>query len=116
MYKQAAEAMEEMNKAYKAEKGADFQVNSAYRSFEEQEKLFSSGQTAARGGRSNHGWGLAIDIQVGDFGSDIYNWLKANAHKYGFVHPPWAEPAPAQPDGKRHQPEQWHWEYARRVY
>ena len=42
--------------------------------------------------RSNHGWGLAADINVGGFNSPVYKWLEANAHKYGYVNPPWAKP------------------------
>lgn len=116
MHKQAAAAMEEMNKAYKAETGADFGINEAYRDCQRQIAYATPGDPLYQGGlakpappcSSNHGWGLAADISVGDFGSSTYNWLKANAHKYGYVHPEWAEP-----NGSK--PEAWHWEYARRV-
>ncbi len=109
MNKKAAIAMEEMNKAYKADTGSDFIINDAYREYDRQVKLREQlGSTAGVPGTSNHGWGLAVDIEVGPFGSSAYNWLKANAHKYGYVHPAWAEP-----DGNN--PEQWHWEYARKV-
>ena len=109
MNKKAATAMEEMNKAYKADNGSDLIINDAYREYDRQVKLREQlGSTAGVPGTSKHGWGLAADIEVGPFGSSTYNWLKANAHKYGYVHPAWAEP-----DGRN--PEQWHWEYARKV-
>ena len=37
------------------------------------------------------------------FDSAGYHWLKANAWRFGFVHPAWAEPG-------RVVTEPWHWE------
>ena len=111
MNKKAAAAMEEMNKAYKADNGSDLTINEAYRDCATQirySKELGSRAAPAPPCVSNHGWGLAADIEVGPFGSSAYNWLKANAHKYGYVHPAWAEPGGSNP-------EQWHWEYARKV-
>ena len=111
MNKKAAAAMEEMNKAYKADNGSNLTINEAYRDCATQIRYRKElGEKAAPAPPciSNHGWGLAADIEVGEFGSSTYNWLKANAHKYGYVHPAWAEPG-------RRNPEQWHWEYARKV-
>ena len=111
MNKKAAIAMEEMNKAYKADNGSDLTINEAYRDCATQirySKELGSRAAPAPPCVSNHGWGLAADIEVGAFGSSTYNWLKANAHKYGYVHPAWAEPGGSNP-------EQWHWEYARKV-
>ena len=111
MNKKAAAAMEEMNKAYKADNGSDLTINEAYRDCATQirySKELGSRAAPAPPCVSNHGWGLAADIEVGAFGSSTYNWLKANAHKYGYVHPAWAEPSGSNP-------EQWHWEYARKI-
>lgn len=111
MNKKAAAAMEEMNKAYKADNGSNLTINEAYRDCATQirySKELGSRAAPAPPCVSNHGWGLAADIEVGPFGSSAYNWLKANAHKYGYVHPAWAEPSGSNP-------EQWHWEYARKV-
>ena len=116
MHKQAAAAMEEMNKAYKTETGSDLGINEAYRDCDTQIAYADPNSPRYQGGlakpappcSSNHGWGLAADISVGGFDTPVYNWLTANAHKYGFVHPKWAER-----DGSK--PEAWHWEYARRV-
>lgn len=94
------------NKAYKARFGGNITITSsgenAYRTYATQVHYWNTlprGQ-AARPGTSNHGWGLAIDISgVGGHGSTKYNWLNANAGKYGFD------------DNVSH--EAWHWEYER---
>lgn len=116
MHKQAAAAMEEMNKAYKSETGSDLGINEAYRDCETQIAYADPNSSRYQGGlakpappcSSNHGWGLAADISVGDFDTPVYNWLTTNAHKYGFVHPKWAERGGSKPEA-------WHWEYARKV-
>ena len=55
-------------------------------------------------GKSNHGWGLALDLGCGvqDYGSVQFNWLKQHGARFGWVHPSWAEHSPFEP---------WHWEY-----
>jgi hypothetical protein len=75
---------------------------SCYRSFEMQQWwrdfycFFSTCDLAAVPGTSVHGWGRAVDFE--DAGGELtfdsvgYRWLKANAARFGFVHPPWAEP------------------------
>ena len=111
MHKKAATAMEEMNKAYKADNGSDLTINEAYRDCATQIRYRKElGEKAAPAPPciSNHGWGLAADINVGGFDSPAYKWLEANAHKYGYVNPPWAKPG-----GSKTEP--WHWEYARKV-
>jgi peptidoglycan L-alanyl-D-glutamate endopeptidase CwlK len=52
-----------------AQRGIDIQVVQGFRTFEEQDALFAKGRTAAgqivtqaRGGESNHNYGLAADI------------------------------------------------------
>ena len=59
-------AIEMIKQAYK--EGIFVQITSGYRSFAEQNKLYAQGRTAsgkivtnARGGQSNHNYGLAID-------------------------------------------------------
>ena len=57
-------------------------------------------------GTSMHGWGKAVDFRVdGNFSSSQYRWLKANAWKFGWNHPGFAEP------GGSACPEAWHWEW-----
>lgn len=63
--------------------------------------------TSAVPGTSNHGWGLAIDlargtapsnaVYIGNEGSTVVEWLKANAATYGFSGETQSEP--------------WHWRY-----
>ena len=111
MNKKAAAAMEEMNKAYKADNRSDLTINEAYRDCATQirySKELGSRAAPAPPCISNHGWGLAADINVGGFDSPAYKWLEANAHKYGYVNPPWAKPGGSKP-------EPWHWEYARKI-
>jgi LAS superfamily LD-carboxypeptidase LdcB len=87
---------------------------SCYRSYEMQEFwrslycFFGACQLAAVPGTSIHGWGRAVDFEDQSaemhFGSPGYHWLKANAARYGFFHPAWAEPGGSAPEA-------WHWEH-----
>jgi hypothetical protein len=71
--------------------------------------FFSSCDYAAVPGTSVHGWGRAVDFEDANgeltFSSPGYLWLKANAWRWGFFHPDWAEPGGSSP-------EPWHWEHA----
>ena len=49
---------------------------------------------AATPGKSNHGWGLAVDLELDD---RAQAWMRENAHNYGFVEDVAREP--------------WHWGY-----
>ncbi|MCU1602076.1 MAG: D-alanyl-D-alanine carboxypeptidase, partial [Frankiales bacterium] len=71
-----------------------------FRSYQEKPGL------AAVPGTSNHGWGQAVDFCGGveDTYSPAYNWMVANASRFGWRHPDWARPG-----GSR--PEPWHWEF-----
>jgi hypothetical protein len=105
----AIEAWEKMwieaNKA-----GIDIKGN-FYRSYQQQVDLHNANpHGAATAGHSNHGWGLAIDItkladgSAGSWDGTMYQWLKANAYKWGFGHPQWAQQGGSKP-------EIWHWEF-----
>jgi hypothetical protein len=95
----AAKAFGEMVAAYAAE-GGSFGVTDSYRTYESQVRLaaekglYSEGGLAARPGTSNHGWGLAFDLNLD--GRDLA-WMRANAGRFGFV-----EDTPR---------ESWHWGY-----
>ncbi|GAC1320255.1 MAG: hypothetical protein NVSMB12_19880 [Acidimicrobiales bacterium] len=69
----------------------------------------ATGGTPSSGGTSIHGWGKAVDFNENGttltFDSGGYRWLKANAGRYAFNHPSWAEP------GGSTCPEAWHWEW-----
>lgn len=109
MHPNAAQAFDKMNNDYKSKFGTFMTVNESYRTYETQVQYKNNPELmAAVPGTSNHGLGLAVDINVGGYNSDTYKWLTENAAKYGFVNPPWA----LQGKGRE---EPWHWEYARRV-
>lgn len=79
-----------------------------YRNLEGQEAL-KNGAGVKKPGTSNHGWGLAADVNdipKGPSGvnSPTYIWLKNNAYKWGWGHPSWAQPGGSKP-------EPWHWEF-----
>lgn len=85
----------------------DLCITDSYRSYPEQVSVYRRKPgLAAVPGTSNHGLGIALDLGCGAerFGSDTYRWLKANAPRFGWVHPSWAEPGGSMP-------EPWHWEY-----
>jgi hypothetical protein len=89
-------------------------IESCYRSFEIQQWWrdwycwIGNCGLAAVPGTSVHGWGRAVDFedQFGEltFNAPGYQWLVANAWKYGFVHPAWAEPGSPSAEA-------WHWEH-----
>lgn len=112
----AVAALTKLNAEFRAQFGYDLTLNDAYRDYANQVQARSDWcalgkcQNAATPGTSNHGWALAIDIgqknhTVIGFGSPEYAWLKANAGKYGWVHPKYMEPGGSGPF------EAWHWEY-----
>jgi LAS superfamily LD-carboxypeptidase LdcB len=83
-------------------------VTDAYRSFAEQVDLYArKPHLAAYPGRSNHGWGTAVDLCGGAqrFATPEHEWLRAHAPLFGWFHPSWAAAG-----GSR--PEAWHWEFA----
>jgi hypothetical protein len=106
----AADSLALLNTAYRLEFGSDLVISSSYRTVEAQAAIRSArGALAAPPGRSNHGWGLAVDLGaiggLGDFTSPRYAWLKENADAFGWHHPRVMEPGGAGPQ------EPWHWEY-----
>ena len=106
----AAQALEALNRAYRAATGHSLGVTSSYRSAAEQAVLHAEkGDLAAAPGTSNHGWGLAVDLagagRLGQFDTPLYLWLTANAPAYGWHHPRYMGPGGSGPL------EPWHWEY-----
>ena len=82
--------------------GVTIGVTDSYRSFDAQvdvarrKGLYSEGGLAAQPGTSQHGWGLAVDL---DLDARAQAWMRANAGGFGFV-----EDTPREP---------WHWAYTR---
>ena len=98
-------------------------VVSAYRSYDYQDRLFSEYvvnkgldyalMCSAKPGHSEHQTGLSIDVEGSNLDYDLFaeskefNWMKNNAHKYGFIL--------RYPKGKEHitgfKYEPWHYRY-----
>ncbi|MDQ2677858.1 MAG: M15 family metallopeptidase [Actinomycetota bacterium] len=99
LYAPAAAAYRAMT-ADAAAQGVDIGITDSYRSFESQVELagrkglYSQGGLAATPGTSNHGWGLAVDL---DLDPSAQQWMRDNGWRYGFV-----EDTPREP---------WHWAY-----
>lgn len=103
----AASAIQDLNKEYRSRFGVNINITDAYRSFAQQIAVKAiKGNLAATPGTSNHGMGLAVDLGggVNSFGTAQHEWMMANAPKFGWVNPSWA-----QQGGEK--PEPWHWEF-----
>lgn len=104
----AAAAYRAMSAAFAADMGAPICITDSYRTYASQVDLYGRKPAlAAVPGTSNHGWGLAVDLCGGidEFGTPQYQWMVANAGRFGYLHPTWADPG----NGRE---EPWHWEYA----
>ena len=104
----AAAAYRAMAAAFAADRGESLCITDSYRTYASQLRLYGEKPAlAAVPGTSNHGWGLAVDLCGGieRFGTPQYAWLVANAGRFGWLHPEWADPG----NGRE---EPWHWEYA----
>ena len=103
----AAAAFNSLSLAFEKASGEPLCVTGSYRSYDDQVAVKASrGKWAATPGRSEHGLGHALDLcgGVGQFGTAAHRWMQANAPRFGWVHPSWA-----QADGSL--PEPWHWEF-----
>ena len=105
----AASALTGLNDAFQAKFGAQIAMDLTYRSYDDQVRIRAYyGALAAKPGTSNHGLGLALDVQewpdTYGFGTPRYEWLIANGPTFGWVAPPSVrQDAP--------YPEYWHFEY-----
>jgi hypothetical protein len=103
----AANALEQLNKAYKARFGVNIKVTDSYRTYASQVRLkLTKGSFAATPGKSVHGWGRAVDLGGGinNWGTPQRDWFVKNAPKFGWNSPAWAQ------KGQK-TPEPWHWEW-----
>lgn len=100
LYAPAAQQWQRMVDAAAAD-GVTMRVTDSYRSYDQQVELagrkglYKDGGFAATPGTSNHGWGLAVDLDTDQGGA--LAWMQQHGHEYGFV-----EAVPREP---------WHWEF-----
>jgi D-alanyl-D-alanine carboxypeptidase len=93
----AAVALERVIDAARRD-GVKIGITDSYRSYAEQvdlvrrKGLYSQGGLAAKPGTSDHGWGMAADLNLN---SQAQAWMRANGPKFGFH-----EDTPREP---------WHW-------
>jgi LAS superfamily LD-carboxypeptidase LdcB len=106
----AAEALAELNEMWVTRFGTDLCLSSGYRTLAEQRAVKAQkGGLAAPAGRSNHGWGLAVDLCSPQTTGAQWEWLNENAPVFGWENPAWAQPGGSGPY------ERWHWEYTKGV-
>ncbi|GGN29322.1 LAS superfamily LD-carboxypeptidase LdcB [Actinoplanes campanulatus] len=80
--------------------GVEIGITDSYRPYAEQvdlarrKGLYSQGGLAAKPGTSEHGWGMATDL---DLNAKALSWMRKNAGNYGFV--------------ENVARESWHWAY-----
>ncbi|MEV4705417.1 M15 family metallopeptidase [Actinoplanes sp. NPDC049316] len=93
----AAESLERLIAAARRD-GVTIGITDSYRPYAEQvdlvrrKGLYSQGGLAAKPGTSDHGWGMAADL---DLNARAQAWMRANGPKFGFH-----EDTPREP---------WHW-------
>ncbi len=103
----AALALNAMIQAAAAD-GVNLAIGNTYRDYETQAaayRAYKAGEKSApvaSPGTSNHGWGLAVDFSSLATDSAEFQWLVANAAKYGYTNP----------FGTSNPTEPWHWEFA----
>ncbi len=104
----AAAAYVALSAAYATHFGAPLCITDSYRSFAAQQSAHRMKPAiTAVPGTSNHGWALAVDLCGGindSVATPQYQWMAANAGRFGWVHPAWAKPG-------GENPEPWHWEF-----
>lgn len=103
----AAVALAELNRNFKAHFERNLCLTDSYRTLGEQRRLAAvKPGLAASPGTSNHGWGLAIDLCTSENRSSaVMSWLNENGPIFGWDNPQWAR------RGGSGAFEPWHWEY-----
>lgn len=103
----AAVSITALNQSFQATFQRDLCITDSYRSLGEQVQVKAAKPgLAATAGRSEHGWGLAVDLCQSELkASGVWKWLKENGPLYGWENPSWARSG----GGGAYEP--WHWEY-----
>ena len=123
MRQEAANALVALKKVMEFETKEIVESVSGYRSYKTQRVVFNrymdqygfdnANRYSAQPGHSEHQSGLAIDLRIrgfamNQFGSSAsYQWLKVNAHKYGYIER--YQKNESRLSGYIHEP--WHWRY-----
>jgi len=123
MRQEAAFALVALKKVMESETKEIIESVSGYRSYNTQRVVFerymndygfdNANRYSAQPGHSEHQSGLAIDLRIrgfamNQFGSSAsYEWLRENAHKYGFIER--YQKGESRLSGYIHEP--WHWRY-----
>lgn len=106
----AATSLAAMNSVYRARFDRDLCLESGYRPYADQVRLKRlKGGMAAPPGKSNHGWGLAVDFCRTTVSGESMTWLQDNGPTFGWFNPNWAK------RGGRGPFEPWHWEFEEAV-
>ena len=106
----AAVALARLNQEYTEQFGEPMCLTDGYRSYAQQVAAKGAKPTlTATPGRSNHGWGLAVDICANSYAGERWDWIKAHAPEHGWDNPQWAQPGGSGPY------EPWHWEFTTAV-
>jgi hypothetical protein len=103
----AAERLTALSAEFEQEFGYPIPLTDSYRPYAMQVAVKDTKpHLAAIPGTSNHGWGLAIDLDDPIAGGDSpeYVWLRLHAPDYGWDNPSWARLGGAKP-------EPWHFEF-----
>ena len=103
----AAERLTALSAEFEKEFGYPIPLTDSYRPYAVQVAVKGTKpHLAAIPGTSNHGWGLAIDLDDPVAGGDSpeYVWLRLHAPDYGWDNPSWARLGGAKP-------EPWHFEF-----
>jgi D-alanyl-D-alanine carboxypeptidase len=99
LWEPAAQSLETLISAARRD-GVTIGITDSYRPYTEQvdlvrrKGLYSNGGLAAKPGTSDHGWGMAADLNLN---AKAQTWMRANGPRFGFH-----EDTPREP---------WHWGY-----
>lgn len=96
----AGAALADADRAYHDETGRHLVMTDSYRSYALQVTTRAKKPgTAAPPGTSNHGWGMAVDLDPASA-----SWLSENGPRFGWINPDWASSTGSKP-------ESWHLEF-----
>ncbi|MCL2466057.1 MAG: M15 family metallopeptidase [Micrococcales bacterium] len=103
----AAEMLDGLNQAYRAQFGHDLIISDSYRTLAGQVTCRQTkGSLCATPGTSRHGLGLAVDLSgpPARLGTTEHQWMLNHVGEYGWLKPAWSLPTGGNP-------EPWHFEF-----